>query len=133
METISWLSAILIGLFQGLTEFLPVSSSGHIMILNEWLNVNLEGGALQLFTILLHVGTLFAVLIMYRKAIIEMIRHPLKSDFKWLVVATVPTVVYALALKVTGLEDTLDGLARTLLPWMFFVTGIFRVRKLKKP
>jgi len=125
METISWLSAILIGLFQGLTEFLPVSSSGHIMILNEWLNVNLEGGALQLFTILLHVGTLFAVLIMYRKTIIEMIRHPFKSDFKWLVVATIPTVVYALALKVTGLEDTLDGLARTLLPWMFFVTGIF--------
>lgn len=124
METISWLSAILIGLFQGLTEFLPVSSSGHIMILNEWLNVNLEGGALQLFTILLHVGTLLAVLVMYRKTILEMIRHPIASDFKWLVVATIPTVIYALALKVTGIEDTLDGLARTLLPWMFFVTGI---------
>lgn len=125
METISWLSATLIGLFQGLTEFLPVSSSGHIMILNEWLNVNLEGGALQLFTILLHVGTLIAVLIMYRKQIIDMILHPFASDLKWLIVATVPTVIYALLLKVTGIDDTLDAYARTLLPWMFFVTGIF--------
>lgn len=125
METISWLSAILIGLFQGLTEFLPVSSSGHIMILNEWLNVNLEGGALQMFTILLHVGTLLAVLIMYRLQIIDMIKHPFKSDFKWLVVATVPTVVYALVLKVTGLQDAIDAYARTLLPWMFFVTAVF--------
>ena len=125
METISWLKAILIGLFQGLTEFLPVSSSGHIMILNEWLNVSLEGGALQLFTILLHVGTLFAVLILYRKNILNMIRHPFDSDLKWLIIATVPTVIYALALKVTGLGDKIDASARMLLPWMFFLTGIF--------
>ncbi len=125
MESISWLKAVLIGLFQGLTEFLPVSSSGHIMILNEWLGINLEGDFLSFFTILLHIGTLIAVFIMYYKNIWQMIRHPFKSDLKWLIAATIPTVIYALILKFTGAEDVLDGAARTILPWAFFATSIF--------
>jgi len=125
METISWLKGILIGLFQGLTEFLPVSSSGHIMIMNEWLGINLEGELLSFFTVLLHLGTLIAVLIMYWKNIWNMILHPVKSDLKWLVVATVPTVVYALGLKVIGVDEILDAHARAILPWAFFVTAIF--------
>lgn len=122
---ISYLQAVLMGLLQGLTEFLPVSSSGHVMILNEWLGADLEGGLLGLFTVLLHLGTLVAVLICYRKTIIDMIRHPLRSDLKLLVLATIPTVAYTLALKFLGWDETLDGLARTLLPWCFFLTAIF--------
>lgn len=125
METISWLKALLIGLFQGLTEFLPVSSSGHIMIMNEWLGVNLEGGLLSFFTVLLHIGTLVAVVIVYFKKLLHMLLHPVKSDLKWLIVATVPTVIYALALKILGVDEFLDAHARAILPWAFFVTAIF--------
>lgn len=125
MGTISYLKALLLGLFQGFTEFLPVSSSGHIMIIQEWLNVDMEGGALGLFTVLLHVGTLVAVLWVYRKTVWQMICHPVNSDLKWLIAATIPTVAYTLILKALDLDDKLEASARALLPWAFFTTAIF--------
>ncbi len=122
---IDWLKSILIGLFQGLTEFLPVSSSGHIMLLNDVLNVDLGGDALQLYTVLLHVGTLIAVLFVYRNEVWNMICHPIKSDLKWLVVATVPTVVFMLILKAVDLDYILEGeTARKMLPWAFLTTAV---------
>ncbi len=63
--------AFILGLVQGLTEFLPVSSSGHLAILQNFMN--LEEGALE-FTVLLHLGTLIAVFLVYRKAVIGVIK-----------------------------------------------------------
>ena len=71
----TWLLAIFLGLIQGLTEFLPVSSSGHLAILQ-----NLFGVAEDLeerhnfFDVLLHLGTLGAVCVVYRKDMKEMFR-----------------------------------------------------------
>ena len=48
----SWLQALLLGLVQGLTEFLPVSSSGHLMIFRELLGVDSEG--FMDFTVMVH-------------------------------------------------------------------------------
>ena len=124
MEELTYLKSVLIGIFQGLTEFLPVSSSGHIMLLNECFNVNLEGDALGLFTVMLHLGTLLAVLIVYIKRVFNMIAHPVKSELGLLVLATLPTVAYALALKATGLDDVIDAGARLILPFAFIFTGI---------
>lgn len=64
--------AMFLGLVQGLTEFLPVSSSGHLSILQNLFGMNSTEGHL-FFDVLLHLGTLVSVFIMYRKDIREMI------------------------------------------------------------
>lgn len=67
------LQAILMGIIQGLTEFLPVSSSGHLAIFKNLFHINTETGVL--FDVLLHVGTLAAIFVVYwkdvRKLIVE--------------------------------------------------------------
>ena len=56
----SMVQSVIMGLIQGLTEFLPVSSSGHLALFKILFNVNTDTGLL--FDIMLHVGTLLAVL-----------------------------------------------------------------------
>jgi undecaprenyl-diphosphatase len=85
--------AALLGLVQGLTEFLPVSSSGHLVIAAELLGAADES---ILFEVVVHVATLVAVLLFYRARIWELITGVLSGDADaWryggkLVVATVP-------------------------------------------
>ena len=71
----TWLLAIFLGLIQGLTEFLPVSSSGHLAILQNFFGVaeDLEERH-NFFDVLLHLGTLGAVCVVYRKDLKEMFR-----------------------------------------------------------
>ena len=69
------LQSILLGIVQGITEFLPVSSSGHLAILQNIFNVETNGS--MLFDIMLHLGTLVAVFIVYRKDIWKMILEAL--------------------------------------------------------
>lgn len=65
------LESILMGLIQGITEFLPVSSSGHLAIFKNLFNVNTDTGIL--FDILLHFGTLVAIFVVYWKDIVKLI------------------------------------------------------------
>ena len=65
----SWLEALLLGLVQGLTEFLPVSSSGHLMIGQRLLGTDLEGGEDLLFVVLVHAATVLATIVVFRKQI----------------------------------------------------------------
>ncbi len=65
------LQAIFLGIIQGLTEFLPVSSSGHLAIAQNIFEIDTGGS--MLFDIMLHVGTLAAVFVAYRKDIVRMI------------------------------------------------------------
>lgn len=65
------LESIIMGIIQGATEFLPVSSSGHLAIFKNIFGVNTDTGIL--FDILLHFGTLLAIFIIYRKDIGELI------------------------------------------------------------
>lgn len=75
METIGYLQAIIMGLVQGLTEFLPVSSSGHLVLSKFILGANLDTSAL--YEVLLHVGTLAAVFAFYWKDVVSLIREAL--------------------------------------------------------
>ncbi len=67
------LQSIFLGIIQGLTEFLPVSSSGHLAILENIFHIETDGG--MLFDIMLHVGTLAAIFVVYHKDIWKMIRE----------------------------------------------------------
>lgn len=67
------IKALLMGLIQGVTEFLPVSSSGHLAIFKQVLGINLDSG--MYFDVMLHLGTLVAVIIVFREDIWGMIRE----------------------------------------------------------
>lgn len=73
----SILLAALLGLIQGLAEFLPISSSGHLNLLQALFGVDIEHQLL--FNILLHVGTLAAVAIVFWKDWLDMIAHPIRN------------------------------------------------------
>lgn len=64
--------AIILGLIQGITEFLPISSSGHLVLIREFLGIRLQDGFV--FDIFLHVSTLFVILIYFHKKIFDLAR-----------------------------------------------------------
>ncbi len=67
----TYLQAAILGLVQGLTEFLPVSSSGHLALLEQWFEIDEE--QVLLFAVLLHVGTLLSVLVVYWRDIRDLV------------------------------------------------------------
>ena len=69
----SLISALLLGVVQGITEFLPVSSSGHLAIARNLLDLQVEGTDGTFFDVLLHLGTLVAVFVAYWPDIRDMI------------------------------------------------------------
>jgi len=71
---VSVIKAFILGLIQGISEFLPISSSGHLSIAGYLMGMDPEADNLLSFNILLHVATLAAVFIVYRKDIVEMIK-----------------------------------------------------------
>lgn len=122
------LQSIFLGLLQGFTEFLPVSSSGHLMLAERLFDVQ----AGLFFDVMLHVGTLAAVVIALRHTLWQTLRHPLASKkLLFLVVASVPTFAIALAVKLLVPEQTLVY----ALPAGFALTAVLIVlsHKLAKP
>ena len=66
------IEAIILGIVQGLTEFLPVSSSGHLTIFQHIMGIDMEGNLF--FNVMLHVGTLVSVCVVYHKLIFRLIK-----------------------------------------------------------
>ena len=85
--------AIILGIVQGLAEFLPISSSGHLVLLQKLFGIS-EGAIL--FDVLLHLGTLIPVFIVFRKEIWGIIKKPFSRLTALIAAALVPTVVIAL-------------------------------------
>ena len=63
--------AIFLGLIQGFSEFLPISSSGHLLLFEKFFGIE----NILVFDIFLHLGTLFAVTFCYKKEIIYLINY----------------------------------------------------------
>ena len=96
----SILQSAFLGLIQGLGEFLPVSSSGHLLLSRFFLGIQTDSPAMKMLDILLHVGTLIPVLIIFRKDWIDMILHPVRNKtLLLLVIASVPTLAVYLGAK----------------------------------
>ena len=109
---------LILGVIQGLTEFLPVSSSGHLVLAQELLNVNPPGALIE---IVLHIGTFFSILVFYRVELWELITGFLNRQCEALslvvniLIGTLPAVLGGLLLK-PHLEVFFSG---------SFFTGIF--------
>ncbi len=91
----SYIKAIILGAVQGIAEFLPISSSGHLVIAEELLKFDTHGNLL--FDVMLHLGTLASILIVYRQDIWKVL-HSRKLCMA-VVVGTLPAVVVGLSLK----------------------------------
>ena len=112
------LVALILGIVQGLTEFLPVSSSGHLALFSSLFNVETD---FLLVSILLHLATLLAVVFVFYKDIFYLLKHPFSKDAQKIYIATIPTILIVLLFK--GLIDKFFTNA-SILPFCFMLTAV---------
>jgi undecaprenyl-diphosphatase len=130
------LGPVFLGALQGVTEFLPVSSSGHLVLFQQFIDIY---GDQVLFDVVLHLGTLVPVLWFYRQSLWGVVRDPFVGEGAFwdregvrllalLVVASVPTAIMGLAF-----EDLFEALFSrpSVLVVTFAITGtlLFLTRK----
>lgn len=108
---------IILCIVQGLTEFLPVSSSGHLLLFEQLFNVS---GNLMFLNLFLHMATLLAVVIVYRKTLWGLLKKPFQPYTLKLFVATMFTVVLAFAYEFSGV----DKIVTKIYPFGFLLTAI---------
>ncbi len=121
---------IIIGLVQGFTEPIPVSSSGHVMIASEILGLGEQGFT---FAILTNTASLFAIIYIYREDIMRLLTHfflYLKTrekrylaDFRfalYIIIGSIPAGVLGVLLS----DVIADNVSMTTIAFMLFVTGI---------
>jgi undecaprenyl-diphosphatase len=99
----TWWEALILGVVQGLTEFFPVSSSGHLVIGQELLGLRIPGIA---FDVIVHIATLFSVIIVYREKLLRLLKGLVGAAevSAWpyvlkLVLATLPVVIVGFTLR----------------------------------
>lgn len=121
---------LLIALIQGITEFLPVSSSGHLILLPSLTGLADQG---QVIDVAAHVGTLAAVVLYFWSDVklalggtLRLLRGKIDTQGAFLalclLIATVPVIIVGLILKVTGLSDAMRGIA--VIGWAMIIFGV---------
>lgn len=120
---------VLVALIQGITEFLPVSSSGHLILLPGLTGMVDQG---QVIDVAAHLGTLCAVIAFFRTDValaiagtLRLARGKIDTQGAWLalclLIATVPVMVVGLILKLTGLDDAMRSVA--VIGWAMLIFG----------
>ncbi len=92
----NFFEALILGIVQGLTEFLPVSSSGHLVIFEKLMGVGEEA---LYFNIAVHFATLAAVCIALREEVVGLIKKPFSKMMGLLIIATVPAAIAGVLLN----------------------------------
>lgn len=108
------LDVLLLAIVQGVAEFLPVSSSGHLVLGRTLLGLEEAGLA---FDLALHAGTLVAVLVAYRRDVLGLLRGLTRGEWQlplWLVVASIPAAALGLGAKPVFERASLDPRAAGL-------------------
>ena len=113
------LEAIILGLIQGLSEFLPVSSSGHLLVFHHIFGITGEDNLT--FIIVLNMGSLMPLLWVFRKDVWGLIRNPLQKMTALLIIATLPIIIITLLF-----QDFIEQMFQMvqLLPIGFVITGV---------
>src|SRR3982750_3035870 len=116
-----WLNALLLGLIEGVTEFLPVSSTGHLLIAEHWL-----GARSDLFNVVIQAGAILAVVVIYRQRLWQLLTgigsaenrdYVLKLGVAFAITAVLGLVVAKLDLK---LPETVAPVA-----WALIIGGVW--------
>ena len=147
----TYLTAFLLGLIQGVAEFLPISSSGHLAIAQNLLHIEGAGSVPEFFDVLLHLGTLIAVFAAYWKDICEMVVEffrgigdlahrstpspvpPARRLILLIIVGTLPLfAVLPVRKAVQGLGDNMVFVGAALIVTGFLLFLCDRVRKGRK-
>ena len=121
---------LILALIQGITEFLPISSSGHLILLPNLTGMQDQG---QVIDVAVHVGTLFAVILYFWSdvkiagaGVARLAKGKVDTQGAFLalclLIASVPVILLGLALKLAGLADMLRSTA--LIGWAMLVFGI---------
>ncbi|MEL6678001.1 MAG: undecaprenyl-diphosphate phosphatase [Pseudomonadota bacterium] len=124
------LDLIILALIQGVTEFLPISSSGHLILLPELTGRADQGVVLD---VAVHVGTLFAVVLYFRADVMravrggfQLLRGRVATAEAWLalllIISTIPVVIFGVILKLTGLAEAMRSIE--VIGWTMLVFGV---------
>lgn len=138
----NWLQALVLGLVQGLTEFLPVSSSGHLAIGREILGVEASGDLV--FEVAVHAATVMATIVVFRKEIWKLLRGLFKIEYNdetdyvlKICVSMIPVFIVGVFFKdyVEGLFSSLSVVGLALLVTavlLFFSDAVSRSRTMEQ-
>ncbi|MCK9216904.1 MAG: undecaprenyl-diphosphatase UppP [Firmicutes bacterium] len=112
------IQAIVLGIIQGITEFLPISSSGHLVLLQKIFGITEPG---LTFEIVVHLGTLVAVFAVFWKDIVMLLRRPFQKLTYLLIVGTIPIGIIGVAGNDFFKKIFASG---STLGFGFFITGL---------
>ena len=111
------LEVLILSLIQGITEFLPVSSSSHLIIISEYLKLNEQNLTLD---VSLHIGSFIAVMTYFYKDIINFLKN--KELFLKILISSIPVMIFGIILVETNFIDALRNIKT--IGWMTLVFGI---------
>jgi len=119
------IEVLILAIVQGITEWLPISSSGHLAIVQQYFGLNVP----VLFDVILHVGTLLVVIVVFRKDIVKIFRAVARLDFKteegklalYIILGSIPTAIIGFLFEET-IESFFSNL--TVIGYAFIATGV---------
>lgn len=133
---------LLLGLFQGLTEPIPISSSGHLLIAQYFLDVEIEGST-STFALLVNTASLIAVLIIYRSDIRRLVVNAFmyltvkneenKRDFMfimYLIIATIPAAIIGVLFQ-DAIDDVLSSVVTVGVTLVITGVGLWLIRNMR--
>ncbi len=112
--------AIVLGAVQGFAEFLPISSSGHLILLQNWFGIQEN---VVFYSIMLHIGTLIPVIIVLWKELLGLFKKPF-NKLGFLVLATIPAGVVGLVMSIAVDLDAIFAEYTYLLAITFTLTAV---------
>ena len=99
------IETLILSIVQGITEFLPISSSSHLILISKFTNYHAQSLSID---VSLHVGSFIAILTYFRKDIFNFVNN--KDLFLKIIVSSIPIILVGFALVKTGLIEKLRNL-----------------------
>ena len=120
--TVNWLHAVILGIVEGITEFLPVSSTGHLRIVEKLLGYDIQGAGITAFTAIIQVGAILAAIVYFWSDIVRIVvawckglantsaREDPNYTLGWgIIIGSIPVAIVGLVFK-GAIETTLSSL-----------------------
>ena len=133
------LKAILFGIVEGITEWLPVSSTGHIILLDEFIKLKISPEFMEMFEVVIQLGAIFAVILLFFRKLNPFARKKtaIQKNKTWqlwlkVIVAVVPSAVIGVILEVIGADDYLYNYVVVAIMLILYGVAFLFTEKLNK-